>query len=548
MLYLALMRRIVCLMVLLLPAWWAWAQDEEILRAARCLSGVSALEEVDEYWVTRLEALSGRRIRLNAAHPRAEGLLSDYQLASLADYRAAAGDILSWEELSLVDGFSREWVAAMRPFLSLESARLPGATDTVRLRSNTLVRATLKNVGAKTRLTAEHWRAGAAWRGSDGTFYAEGAWRRHSLVLGDFNVRLGQGLAFWSGFSMESLSTVDAFIRRTPGVSPVWSYTSSNVWRGGVYSYASTHWRGYAFASLRGDVGGHVDWLGRYGQAGISAGWEDGLTLSADTRWNWRGMDYAGELALKNGSLAGLAAVRRSSGPLKWTLQGRVLPSRYSGKKYGEYGLAGGLAFQSGRWRTLAGQTGFGSSVPTHQASLTVDAALLPIPMEAPGRLQIRLWGGWQWQYASAWALDMRLTERYRNYERPRTALRADVKFSHLPWLATFRAEGVHCEMFGSLSYLEGGYRSEAAAAYIRITSFLADNWADRIWCYERDAPGTFSVPAYSGRGAALSLVGSWKHRFGRRLTLKAYLRAGWTVRTGNTPTPTLNFQLHCDL
>ena len=536
------------MLLLLLTAFRAAAQEEEILRAARFLSGAASEEEVDEDWITRLEALGGRLIRLNSAHPRADGLLTDYQLASLADYRSRAGDILSWEELALVDGFSHEWVAAMKPFLSLASNRLPGVTDTVRLRANTLVRSTLKNLGLKTRLGAEHWRAGAAWRTGDGTFFAEGNWRGHRLVLGDYNLRLGQGLALWSGFSMESLSTVDAFLRRTTGLTPVWSYSSASVHRGAAYQYASTHWRGYAFASLNGTFGGHLDWLGRQGQAGLSAAWDGGLLLSADTRWNLRGTDYAAEVALRKGSPAALLAVRRSSGKLKWALHGRFLPSRYSGKKYGEYALAAGAAYKSGKWSALAGQTGFGSSVPTHQASLTVDAALLPVPLTAPGRLQIRLWGGWQWQAAPECNLDVRLTGRYRNYEAPRTALRGTFGFSQPPFLAAFRIEAVHCEQFGWLSYLEGGYKNAKVAAYLRLTGFFAEQWACRIWCYERDAPGTFSVPAYSGRGCTLSLMGSWKHRFGRRLTLKAYLRAGWMLRIGHMPAPTLNFQLNCDL
>ncbi len=96
------------MLLLLLTAFRAAAQEEEILRAARFLSGAASEEEVDEDWITRLEALSGRPVRVNSAHPRADGLLTDYQLASLADYRSRAGDILSWEELALVDGFSHE--------------------------------------------------------------------------------------------------------------------------------------------------------------------------------------------------------------------------------------------------------------------------------------------------------------------------------------------------------------------------------------------------------------------------------------------------------
>ena len=528
------------MLICLLPgAGWVWAQDEEILRAARYLSGASSEEQVDEYWIERLEARNGRRIRINEKTVRADGLLSDYQLASLADYKARCGDVLSWEELALVDGFSREAVEALRPFLSLASHRLPGQTDTIRIRGYALVRGTLSTVGGKARAQGEYWRAGGAWRGSDGTFYAEGSWRGHRLLLGHYNLRLGQGLAYWSGFSLSSLSTVDAFIRRTPGASPVWSYNSSSVYLGGVYEYTSAYWRALAFGSLSGSFGAHADWLGRKGQAGLTVSWDGQPCLSADTRWNWRGADLCAEIAWKNGSLGGLAVFRKSIGPLKVALQGRVLPSRFSNKKNGEYALATGLSFQSSNYI---------NSVPEHKASLTLDASLLPIPSTGTrDRLQVRGYALWQWQFATAWSVELRLTERYRNYERPRTDLRADLRYASGPWLATTRLEGVHCQQFGFLNYWEGGYKQEEKfAVYLRLTGFIIDAWDDRIYCYERDAPGAFSIPAYSGRGGMISLVGSWKHRF-RRLTLKAYFRGSWMVRKDRTPTPGLNLQLHCD-
>lgn len=256
------MRRLVCMTIFLLLAWWAWAQDEEVLRAARFLSGASSDEEVEEYWVSALEARQGRRIRINDAHIRADGILSEYQIASLADYRSTAGDILSWEELALVDGFSPELVAVLRPFLSLASTRLPGAADTVKVRASALVRGTLTSIGGKAKVSGSWWRAGGAWRGKDGTFHGEATFRGHSLLVGDFNARYGQGLAFWSGFSMSSLSTVDAFIRRTPGISPVWSYSSALVHRGAAYTFRTAHAQATVFGGLDGLLGAHGAWMG----------------------------------------------------------------------------------------------------------------------------------------------------------------------------------------------------------------------------------------------------------------------------------------------
>ncbi len=545
------MRRFLCLLVSLFLLWPLAAQDEEILRAARYLSGASSEEEIDAYWITRLEGRQGRRIRINDPHPRADGLLSEYQLATLADYRARQGDILSWEELALVDGFSREWVALMRPFLSLASSRLPGAADTLRLQAAALARVSLSGVGAKAKAQGSFWRAGAAWRGKEGSFYAEAAYREHRLLLGYYNLRLGQGLAFWSGFSMSSLSTVDAFIKRTPGLSPVWSYAPEAVHRGAAYSYSGVHWRAQAFGSLAGNAGGHLDYLLPNGQLGMTLGWDwqqHSLTAALDTRWNWRGADLVAEAAWRNRSLAALAACRRAWGPVKAAGQLRIIPSRFSGGKQGEYGLALGTSYQSERWTTLRGRSGFGSSVPAHRTSLTVDAALLPLPASGESRrLQLRIYGGWQWQLTGLCSLDTRFTERYRNYEPPRSDLRSDLHLDGGPWNATFRLETDYCDGWGFLGYLEGGLKGTALTGYLRLTAFHIDAWSARIYCYERDAPGTFSVPAYHGRGLALSALLAWKRRF-RHFRVKAYLRGGWKLRVQEKPSPTLNLQLHCEL
>lgn len=521
----------------------AYAQDE-ILRAALYLSGANSEEEIDEDWIQRLEAMGKVRVNSNRLRP---GLLTDYQIATLADYRAAHGDILSWEELMLVDGFGREAVEALKPFLSLESRRLPGTSDTVRTRADALVRTTLKNVGVKGKVTGDHWRIGGAWRSPDWTAYAEADTRLGRIVLGDFNVRYAEGLAQWSGFSMESLSTVDAFIRRSSGIAPVWSYNSSSVHRGAAYEHGGRHWRASAWGTLDKVFGTHAEYLGRWGHAGGTLSWmpSSGFFASLEGRCNLRGADYSAEVAYRSRSLAGKASARwKVGGNGKLAAQVRVLPSKFSGKKNGEYALAAGYSLQGGRWVSLAGRTGFGSSVPLYKLSMTLDAALLPVAGVDPRRLQVRGYATWNWQFASAWSLALRLTERFRNYENPRTDLRLDAQFASGTWLSVLRFEAVRCEAWGLLSYLEGGYKNEFLSAYLRVAAFDIAQWADRIYCYERDAPGTFSVPAYYGRGFSASLVAGYKLRLSRRFTLKAYLRGGYMVRVGRENTPTLNFQL----
>ena len=533
---------ILAFLMAFLPAF-SRAQEESVLRAALFLSGASSEEEVDQEWVWRLETAG--KVKINSARLR-PGLLTDFQIASIGRYRASYGDILSWEELALVDGFDRETVRVLRPFLSLESRRLPGATDTVKVRSEAILRGTLKNFGIKAKTGTDTWRVGGAWRAPDWTAHAEWSGGPVRLVIGDFNARFGEGLCFWSGFSMESLSTVDAFFKRPTGLSPVWSYSSADVHRGLAAEYEGAGWRVSAFGTLKKVFGLHGEYQGRLGQASVTAGWSkaDGWSASMAGRMNLRGWDLGAEAAFRHGFPAGKASLRSRAGENgKWALQLRIIPSRFSGKKNGEYALAGGYSLKSGRWVQLAGQSGFGSSVPAWNLSLTVDASLLPRPGVDPRRHQLRAYLTGSWQFASAWKGEIRVTERYRNYEPSRLSLRGSIQFSSGPWLSVLRAEGVHCKDWGCLCYLEGGYKGTSLQAYLRFSGFSIANWDDRIYVYERDAPGNFSVPAYSGKGISLQGMAGYKLRLGK-WTLKAYLRGGYMIRVQKEPSPTLAVQL----
>lgn len=534
------------------------AQDEDVLRAALYLGGASMEEEADPALVERLEGLRGRPVRVNRPSRRALEMLSAYQLASLADYRRTHGDILSWEELALVDGFGQEAVAALKPFLSLDSDSLPGAVDTLsRQKRQLLLRVTEKNWGVKYKSAGDRYQAGAAWRGNDGTFHLDVQLDRHRILAGDYNARFGQGVGHWSGFSMESLSSPDAFLRRPTGIRPAWSYSHEGLHRGGAWEYSIGAFQGTLFADASGTLGLHAEGLWRFFQGGATVLLEKGgPSFSLDCRMNWKGADLAAELAWKNGSLAGKAAwSARLSDHFRLAAQGRVLPSRFTGKSNGEYGLAAGMTFALDQRVTLSGKTGFGSSVQAFSASITADASLLPKPAAGDvSRFQLRSWLQARWQLSPLWALHFRFTERYRNYEAARHDLRLDAVFGHGPWSAISRCEFVYCAYPGLLGYLEGGYKGDGQSGfwselggYLRVTGFWIEHWDARIYCYERDAPGTFSVPAYNGHGFSASLSGGWKHRIPRWFTLRLYLRAACTMRSGQEPTPALHLQLQVE-
>ena len=63
-------------------------------------------------------------------------------------------------------------------------------------------------------------------------------------------------------------------------------------------------------------------------------------------------------------------------------------------------------------------------------------------------------------------------------------------------------------------------------SVWLRQGLFRIDDWDDRIYVYERSAPGAFNVPAYYGRGLWTALMLS------ARISseLKLYLRASYTA------------------
>ena len=96
--------------------------------------------------------------------------------------------------------------------------------------------------------------------------------------------------------------------------------------------------------------------------------------------------------------------------------------------------------------------------------------------------------------------------------------------YSCEPFVCTARINVLSCDGVGFLSYLEGGYKTERHSVYLRQGLFIVDDWDDRIYVYERDAPGSFNAPAMYGRGVWTSITSS------SRLTraLRLYARASY--------------------
>lgn len=284
------------------------------------------------------------------------------------------------------------------------------------------------------------------------------------------------------------------------------------------------------FGALDGSAGGGVRWLGRRGEVGLTLARD---RLSLDGKYGWRGVNLFGEAAYRNGSPAGVGGfLLPLGGHFRGAFQVRAIPSTYAGKKYGEYAVA------------LGG--GFRSDDRNQTASLTVDTALLPIPRQDPKRLQVKAVGLFSWKVRETWLWEPRVTHRWRNYEASRTDLRTDLSWTSGAWTVKNRVNLLVSEGCGFLTYLEGGWKPEGGTLWLRAVAFATPSWQTRIYCYEHDAPGNFTVPALYGKGFLLSAFGGLKRRWGR-WNVKAYLRASYQWQKEKPGKAGLKIQLVAD-
>ncbi|MDI9550600.1 MAG: hypothetical protein QM324_02680 [Bacteroidota bacterium] len=559
-------------------------QSVDAVAAMAYLAGGSGAEELSEEEIERFETFLSRPLELNRASRGrllASGLLTQYQVASLQDYRFRSGDVLSVTELSLVDGFGADFARALAPFVSFRSDNLPGALprDSLEWHHYLLLRGasrsagspekeTAWNYGFKYRLDAgERFEAALAARSVfDGAPWPPSSWSlnmvwqggRGKVILGDFNTRFGQGLALWSGMVMAGFSSSYSFVRRPSGLSPSWSYSGQGTHRGVAADFGfgrfvlSTflsfpglrdRWEQRKDADLSLLPGGNLAWYGRNGQISFTGFGRRSVSgrrlltgkVSLDARYNFKGIDFFGEGAwdFAGDTGAGVAGISfpawnefRAFGVL------RLYPSAFTA----EY--AGGVRSRS----KTSDEYGVALGLERGPAVLTADFSGKP---SDPERIQGKFLLKWPLQLFPTAVLTFRATERIRPSEwlRYRTDLRMDLDWfsggldarygmqTSEGWTARWRAECLVCRSVGLLSYLEGGCRRDAWSAYLRCTAFRIDHWDDRIYSYERNAPGNYTVPAYYGRGMCCSAVAGWTIGVTRDWkTLRLYFRAS-TIR-----------------
>lgn len=505
--------------------------------AAVFLSGAGSAEEMDPQTAEQFERLSRHPVQLNNASRStllSSGLFSPYQVASLLEYRQSSGDILSFAELSRLDGWGSEFARALREFVSLESRAVPGQSSSRRtFHADCSLRYGSNGYLGKGDFEfsdrAEIFVSSSSKRLYNGAVALNEHRGRGKLVLGAFNARFGQGLAKWSGMTMSGFNSVESLNRRASGISLSESSSPSDV--GVAADYSLGAWTLAACGSLQtsdeslsvlGSV--NLSRLGRSSQWGITADFRPGdLTAASDFRCRLGRADLYGEAAWEFSTAAPALLLGIRLDPVYQVCWG-VLARYYSPRFKGASAAAPRSSTKS------SDEAGVSAAVRIKWAQASLDCAWHPAKSSLHSKLLLELEPVFK---AGVLSLrpSLRLAERFRPSDSDpwHSDLRADLSLTLGPWSAAARWNGVWCSGFGWLSYLEGSYASERLGVWLRGSLFRIDNWNDRIYCYERDLAGCFNVPAYYGRGVSTSLVVKCKLGLDKRLRHRIGLRAAAT-------------------
>lgn len=404
------------------------------------------------------------------------------------------------------------------------------------------------------------------------------------VVLGAFNARFGEGLTQWSGFSLSSLSSVASFRKSGSGLSPSASFSPGmtgmaadfNLRRFTLSTAIGCAPEALAKLSLFTKASGStapgiealadLSWTGRLIHAGVTATCEaagvhflgslPNLSLFGETS-----LTYKGAFSAIAGTVWTPEYARKFALQLRWF--DPSIKGKNSGAAFG-FELPDWCFTLDARYRAdtrkqkyrgflryskeiiLPARPLAASSVPPPEVNLP--EASLPdissrpvteqpatVPEASAGSASVSVSEASVSVPARSLTVSARLAANYAPGEAhpTRVELRSELAFTSGTWKFSTRLDGIYCASFAFHAFLEAGYLTPKLSSYLRLGGFLIDNWDDRIWVYERDAPGSFTVPAYYGRGVHCSLYCAWKPSRHHSL----YLRTSLVSYPGN-PTP----------
>lgn len=498
--------------------------DTDFESAVLLLSGASVVEELGEEELEKFRRFVSSPLDINAAsfsRLMSCGLLSEYQAASIVAARSRSGDILSWTELSLLDGFTPETAGALKCFAVLASSRPPGQREDLRPRHEIMARGMMKTAEGET-LGAGGLkygfklgeRAGLDWatrntysdpRIGVGTLSAAWYGRRHigKIVAGDMALRFGQGLAVWTGFTLGGLSTIQSYRRNPTGISRTSSFTSEHKGVGVDFNFVSHSrlpavYTVSAAYSIRGRLPVlNVSRTGRLATFGLTA---TSSALASDFKVGVASLGFFGEACWNFPDL--LSPSSSASGQSVSAVAGVIWIPKYGTKVGGVARFVGNklqtaAGYESTKFKlNFEGKLDYSKRTETYKLMLsTGDSLFNALSRNGIFRPSLRLTGKYRPQEGAPFRGDLRIDLDYA----PGGA--AEV------WKVHWRTDLEYSRAFSWQTYIEGGYYGNILSVSGRAGVFHVDWWDDRIYVYERDLPGTFNCPALYGRGVNASAL-----------------------------------------
>ena len=520
------------------------AQQIDVEEAVRRLTGVSDVEALDAEQVEMYSDLYRHPVDLNRSTRsflESAGLFTPFQLASLIDYRERHGSILSMVELASVDGFTDETVNNLKPFIILspdvlitrKTAKFSGDFSTrCGYKADRSKDVSKAMYGLKSRICLDFSPDKVTV-----TFAASGPYdssrifptvcstsllyqhRAGKLVVGDFNARYGQGLCLWNTTAFSSLNAPSAFMKRPSGISAVNSFTGSSALTGVAADLTLGRWQIAAMLSVPGikNLQKRPDDIrlspvlnimryGRFGHFACTHMMSFSSFLTKDFLIPQMRTSIDGSCCIKGVNVFG-------EGMYDW------VDRKFSFLTGTQFGLIENIRAAS-MVRYLPSSNEHGAAVALeatlmeHRLQASIDALYHPISKSKDGSMsrQIRIQANWIWEINAALQTKIRAAERLRTWGTgSRTELRVESVYEYRNWKFSFRADALNGLSYAGLTYLEAGYLTGKVSAYIRYGIFHIDNWDDRIYVYERDAPANFNVPSFYGRGFWASCYVAYK-------------------------------------
>jgi hypothetical protein len=180
---------------------------------------------------------------------------------------------------------------------------------------------------------------------------------------------------------------------------------------------------------------------------------------------------------------------------------------------------------QGSQWQFAASGNFVSSSKMTHSITASSEFLYYLTPKdESESRsVQVKSHLYWEWTAHKHLIFRLKLADRFRTWgQNHRTELRTDFSMPFGAWIFDCRLFVLKCRHHALLGHADASYKVHPFNLHLRIGVFRVDHWDDRIYVYEYDAPGSFNVPSYYGRGVWGAAVLSCRIKRYMRLYFRA--------------------------